>query len=141
MDECWRYQRLILCIVIGVAVVGAVALLACMPGQWQYALGLVWGAAGGLVSYRMSVLAIYRFLQNPEKATPPATGFRWFLVAGITLAIAIAVNKLTGMAVASPYTVAAGVFLPNLALIADGFLRRPAPGSEEAANKENAGEK
>lgn len=139
MDECWRYQRLIMCVVLGLAVLGAALLWVLLPARWPLALGLLWGTAGGLVGYRMNVMAVYRFLQNPDQP-PAATGFRWFLIAGLTVAAAVVANKLSGMNVASPYTVAAGIFLPNVVLMADGFLRRPAPVADEAAKKEDAGE-
>lgn len=143
MDEGWHYQRIIMLIIIILALIVSGALLAVFPGRWGYALGMVWGSLGGLVGYRIKVLAIYRFLQGLAP-TPSSAGFKWYLAVGLTMGLAVAANKISGQLLVSPYTVVAGLFLPNLVLIADGFLRRPAPMPENvadgAATKEDAGE-
>lgn len=141
MEEFLRYQKTISVIILGVLLAGAVALGVAMPDNWQYGAGLLWGGAGGLVMFRMKVLAIIRFAANPKQPPSGSSQFRQLVVAAVFLAVALAANHYLGPSlkhdVFNKWTVFAGIFLPSLVLATDGLLR-PAAMVAAGAPKGNA---
>lgn len=118
-----------------VAIVAGIVLIYLLPQRLDIVAGLALGVVGGLIVMRLKVLAIYKFAQNPEKP-PVKGGFHGLAVMVITLAIAIGVNKYSDSNIFFVWTVFAGLFLPNIVLMIDGFFRPNAlneSGTEDAS--------
>lgn len=138
MQQFIRYQRMIcvICIVLAIAV--AVAIFAVWPDHWHYATGWLWGVLGGLVALRLKVLAILRFARDPENP-PVKSGFQGYLVWIVFLAAGVLANKYAPYQVVNVWMFFAGVFLPNVVLMADGLLR-PQRLADMEQTEEDAGE-
>lgn len=142
MEEFLRYQRRIVLLVAMVAVVAGGALWLLWPDRWAWAVGGWWGTLGGLVVLRLKVAAICRFAQNPDKP-PVGGGFTSFLIMAAFLGALVGGNHLAGSEIGNKWATFAGLLLPNVVLMLDGFLR-PAGADKSAGaqtpGKEDSGE-
>lgn len=126
MDSFIKYQRTILVITVVVSLVLSGVLFFAIPKEWDYAAGVLWGVLGGIIVLRLKVLAIYRFSQNTE-AAPVKVGFQANAVMIGFLVAAIAVNRYLGNGsnIFNVWTTLAGLVIPNIILMIDGFFRPP----------------
>ena len=113
-----RYQRnMLLCVALLTAAGIAVAVLGVDRPAWG--AGLALGSATGLVKFRLRVLALLRLAQEQESAKPQVRASLF----GYALAVGALVAAWRFQNVFSLWATLAGLLLPNLVLIADGFLR------------------
>lgn len=127
MDDFLRYQKTLSAVILGIVILGTAALYFFLPAKWWYSMGLFWGGAAGLITFRMKVLAIVRFAQNPQGA-PVKSGFQQLMINIVFLGAIIAVNRCWGQPqwghdIANLWTAFAGIVVPNIVLMADGLLR------------------
>ena len=126
MESFIKYQRIILLIVIVVSLVLSGVLFYFLPKQWDYAAGILWGSLGGIIILRLKVLAIYKFSQNSQ-AAPVKIGFQAnaLMIGFLVAAIAINFYIGNGSNIFNVWTTLAGLVLPNVVLMIDGFFRPP----------------
>lgn len=136
MEDFIRFQRTLMLVIAAVGLIAAGVLWGLLPDRWYYASGMVLGVIGGLLVYRMKVLAIYKFAQNPESGSVKS-GFYGFVVMIAFLVSVIVINKLAGFSVVSGFTVLAGLILPNIVLMVYGFFCPQVPA---VAGEEDSGE-
>ncbi len=134
MNEFLRYQKQMFLIVLISAIVLAALALAVWPGRIDCALGLLIGAACGLIRFRMTVNGIIHFAQDPENNQPRnaikssftafiITAIGLYLVAGTKLIVTDRVGEKFLYLDAPVWCAFIGLLLPQLTLWIDGFLR------------------
>ncbi|GHT02797.1 hypothetical protein FACS1894139_01680 [Planctomycetales bacterium] len=139
MEKFLRYQKVVGMLTAALVAIGTLVLLSLLPANWGYALGLLWGGIGGLIGYRLKVLAVVEIARNPQakKKNPAKVGFQQVVILLFFMIVAGALNYFVGKPqfahdVLSLWTTLAGLVLPNLVLVADALLRPAA--LEPAAN-------
>lgn len=135
MDDFLRYQRRILTVSLVLAALGMAGLAVCMDDpRWAAGLGL--GAATGLLKVRLDVLAILRWSRDDGQGGPRPLVKSHFMAYGITAAALLTAALVP--AVFSIWTVAAGRFLPDLVLMADGVFHPELMAGRRAAGEGTA---
>jgi hypothetical protein len=136
MREFYRYQRMIMLVILAVAGAGAAALAFFLRHDLGYLWGWLLGCAAGLVVFRARVASIMGMAHGTPRAWGRATVRSSLLQFGIVLLVLV-VAALTERI--NLYACCAGVFMERVVLIADGLLRPAAladlPGKETATDE------
>ncbi len=136
MKEILAYQRIVSAAVLLLAAVAAGAAwlwLTVLAGP----LGILVGAAVGLLQFRLDSLAIVRAImtqENEAQRSPVKSYFQGLLLFMAVMALALAKSDWL-----NPWCTLAGLLLPRFVLIADGLLR-PAGLYVPAAGTPSTGE-
>ena len=119
MEQFLLYHRRMFFIVLIVSGIVACSLFLILPSEPTYALGFVAGAAAQLVKFGfLDVATVRNIAANPKGGAK--VQLQAMVMTMIIFSIAIVVSLKVDFNV---WTMAAGVFLPRIILLADTFLR------------------
>ncbi|MCD8352337.1 MAG: hypothetical protein LUC93_17170 [Planctomycetaceae bacterium] len=134
MQDFLRYHRRMFSLMIGVCLAVFVVLLAVMRHDMAWAGGFAAGAAAQLGKFGFLDVAVIKKIAA-EKKDPAVTQLKAMFVSLALFGLAVVIVYTFGLNV---WTMAAGIFLPRLILLADAYIR-PNPfgnGTEDAAAEE-----
>lgn len=136
MDQFLLYHKRIFILALVVSFVAAGALYFLLPGEPSYVCGFIVGAVAQLAKFGvLDVSTIRRIAADPGNAAK--TQLRATVFSLVIFAAAVAVVIKFGLNV---WTMAAGIFLPRIILLADTFIR-PDPFAKAQDPKDGGDEK
>ncbi|MCD8138226.1 MAG: hypothetical protein LUE17_00330 [Planctomycetaceae bacterium] len=137
MQDFIRYHRRMFGLMIGACLAVFAVLLAVMRQDTAWAGGFAVGAAAQLVKFGFLDIAVIKKIAA-EKKDPAVTQLKAMLVSLALFGAAVVFVYTFALNV---WTMAAGIFLPRLILLADAYIRpNPFGTGTEAAAAEETGE-
>lgn len=119
MTQFLRYHRRMFHLMTGVCLAVPAALFALTRPDFSWAGGFAAGAAAQLLKFGFLDVAVVKKIAA-EKKDPAATQLKAMFFSLVLFGLAVAAVYALGFNV---WTMAAGIFLPRLILLADAYLR------------------